>query len=169
MQRRYGDVPEDIGHSSTAANAWAKSCYFKIDFKIDENATVYEAVQRFAAYNIGCLVVMSGEDVAGIISERDYVTKVALLGRRSKDTKVSEICTTGANMVVAQTSDSVNDCMNKMLARDVRHLPVVDDDGSVVGMLSIKDLIKEICFEKDEIITKLTDFSMGKGAFFEHV
>uniref|UniRef100_A0A7S1XTH5 CBS domain-containing protein n=1 Tax=Phaeomonas parva TaxID=124430 RepID=A0A7S1XTH5_9STRA len=170
MQRRYGDAPEDIGHSSTASTAWEKSCYFKIDFKISQDASVYEAVQKFAAYNIGCLVVMKGDEVAGIISERDYVTKIALLGRKSVDTKVSEVCTSGANMVVARTTDSVQECMGKMLARDIRHLPVVEEEtGQVVGMLSVKDLIKELVKEKDEIITKLTDFTMGRGAFFEHV
>eukprot|EP00968_Pinguiococcus_pyrenoidosus_P015881 scaffold1484_cov241-Pinguiococcus_pyrenoidosus.AAC.36 len=175
QERSYASAPMlshflQIGLSSTASNAWEKSCYFKIDFKIDEDASVYEAVQRFAAYNIGCLVVVSKEGkVAGIISERDYVTKVALLGRKSVDVKVSEICTSEANMVVANTSDSVQDCMGMMLARDIRHLPVVGEDGDVVGMLSVKDLIKELVKEKDEMISKLTDFTMGRGAYFEHV
>ncbi|CAM9965414.1 unnamed protein product, partial [Phaeothamnion confervicola] len=98
-----------------------KSCYFKINFKIPEDAMVYEAVQRFAAYNIGALAVTDASGaVAGIISERDYVSKVALLGKQSKSTKVREIATMGSNIIVAKNTDTVHDCMKKMLARDIR-------------------------------------------------
>lgn len=71
-------------------------------------------------------------------------------------------------MIVAKTSDCITDCMRKMLSRDIRHLPLEDDDGEIIGMLSIKDLVKEFAREKDEVIHKLHDFNMGKGAFFEH-
>lgn len=125
---------------------------------------------RFAAYNIGALAVTdTAGKVIGVISERDYVCKIALLGRSSKTTTVGEVCTRGPNIVVAKKTDSIEVCMRKMLAKDIRHLPVVDEEkGDVVGMLSIKDLIKEIQKHKDDIITKLSDFNIGKGAFFEH-
>ena len=170
LNRPYKEVPSYIGERPTAQSAWEKSCYFKIDFKVNENCLVYEAVQRFAAYNIGALAVTNDEGkVVGMMSERDYVCKVALLGRSSKNTKISEVATLGENIVVAKKSDSVDACMRKMLARDIRHLPVVDEEsGEVVGLLSIKDLIKELTKEKDDVITKLSDFNLGKGAFFEH-
>jgi predicted transcriptional regulator len=170
LNRPYKEVPSFIGERATAQSAWEKSCYFKIDFKVNENSLVYEAVQRFAAYNIGALAVTNDEGkVVGMMSERDYVCKVALLGRSSKNTKISEVATLGENIVVAKKSDSVDACMRKMLARDIRHLPVVDEEsGEVVGLLSIKDLIKELTKEKDDVITKLSDFNLGKGAFFEH-
>ncbi|KAM3569882.1 hypothetical protein VYU27_008030 [Nannochloropsis oceanica] len=170
LGRPYKDIPTSIGEKGTAQTAWEKSCYFKIDFKITEDAMMYEAVQRFAAYNIGALAVTdSAGKVIGVISERDYVCKIALLGRSSKSTTVGEICTRGSNIVVAKTTDTIATCMKKMLAKDIRHLPVVDDEKKeVVGMLSIKDLIKELQKEKDDIIEKLTDFNLGKGAFFQH-
>ncbi|TFJ86722.1 hypothetical protein NSK_001810 [Nannochloropsis salina CCMP1776] len=161
LSRPYKDIPASIGEKGTAQTAWEKSCYFKIDFKIPEEAMMYEAVQRFAAYNIGALAVTDQEGkVIGVISERDYVCK---------STTVGEVCTRGSNIVVAKTTDSIATCMKKMLAKDIRHLPVVDDEKKeVVGMLSIKDLIKELQKEKDDIIEKLTDFNLGKGAFFQH-
>ncbi|CAM9122209.1 unnamed protein product [Discosporangium mesarthrocarpum] len=75
----------------------------------------------------------------------------------------------GANMVVAAKSDSVQVCMSKMVGRDIRHLPVIDEEnGEVVGMLSIKDLLKEVTREKEELLTKITEFKLGRGGFFEH-
>lgn len=77
--RNYGEVPTTVENRSSAQDALKKSCYFKIDFGINEEATVYEAVQRFAAYNIGALAVTNAENkVIGIVSERDYVSKVRL-------------------------------------------------------------------------------------------
>eukprot|EP00752_Nemacystus_decipiens_P005238 g4754.t1 len=168
--RNYGEVATTVENRSSAKDALQKSCYFKIDFGISEEATVYEAVQRFAAYNIGALAVTNEDKrVIGIVSERDYVSKVALLGKASKNTTVKEIATMGANLVVASKSDTMQDCMAKMVARDIRHLPVVDEDeGQVVGMLSVKDLLKEVTREKEEILTKVTDFKLGRGGFFEH-
>lgn len=61
-----------------------------------------------------------------------------------------------------------SDCMRKMLARDIRHLPISDDQGDVVGMLSIKDIIKEVLIRQNDVIARLTEFNIGKGAFFEH-
>lgn len=75
--RNYGEIPTSVENRSSAKDALEKSCYFKIDFGIQEDAMVYEAVQRFAAYNIGALAVTNAEGkVIGIVSERDYVCKV---------------------------------------------------------------------------------------------
>lgn len=75
--RNYGEVETTVENRSSAKDALQKSCYFKIDFGISEEATVYEAVQRFAAYNIGALAVTNADKkVIGIVSERDYVSKV---------------------------------------------------------------------------------------------
>ncbi|CAM9598885.1 unnamed protein product [Chrysoparadoxa australica] len=144
--------------------------FFQIDFKIGEESSVYEAIQRFAAYNIGALAVAdSAGRVTGIVSERDYVCKVALLGRQSQNTKIKEVATMGPNVVMAKKSDTVQDCMKKMLSRDIRHLPIIDDDsGEVVGLLSIKDLIKEVAREKENLIHKISDFKLGKGGFLDH-
>jgi len=107
VERMYKEVPEELGGTPTARSAMKASCYHRIDFKIDEDASVFEAVQRFAAYNIGCLCVTTNGRVTGVISERDYVNKIALLGRKSQETRVKEIATMGANLVVASGANAV--------------------------------------------------------------
>lgn len=151
---------------STAEEAAKLSGYSTIEFRINEDAKVIDAVQLFAAHNIGCLVTVndSGE-LTGIISERDYISKIALLGRTSKETTVKEIATQSSKLVTAQPNESVQSCMEKMLASDIRHLPLVDD-GKLIGMLSIKDLVKTIIQEKEEAIKVLSDFALGKGGHF---
>lgn len=164
MTRSFGSSVEQ---TVTATDAFKKSCYLEINFAINEDSTVYEAVQQFAAFDIGALVTTDGTgNVTGVISERDYVTKIALLGRNSKDTKIKEISTKSANLVTAGPGDSVDLCMGKMLSKDIRHLPLLDDDGKVVGMLSIKDLVKTIVNEKEKTIKVLSDFALGKGGHF---
>jgi predicted transcriptional regulator len=160
-----------ISSVANATSALKKSCYYKIDFKINENSTVYEAVQKFSAYNIGCLAVTNEENkIIGLISERDYINKIALLGRSSKSTQISEICTYGPNIGTAYADDDIQVCMNKMLMKNVRHLLVLDKNSSeVVGLMSIKDLVKEVLDEKNDLIKKLADFKTGKGGYFEHV
>jgi CBS domain-containing protein len=156
-----------LEESPSAKSAWEKSCYFEMDFTVAEDATVYEAVQKFSAYDVGCLVTTDGSgDISGVVSERDYVSKMALLGRKSKETKVKEISTKISNLVTANPHDSVDDCMAKMLSKDIRHLPLVDDDGKVIGMLSVKDLVKTLVQEKEDTIKVLSDFALGKGGHF---
>ena len=104
--------------------------------------------------------------MTGIVSERDYVCKIALLGRTSKDTQIKEISTGAGKLVTANTKDSVEDCMEKMLSKDIRHLPLVDDDEKVVGLISIKDLVKTVVKEKEKTIQVLSDFALGKGGHF---
>lgn len=152
----------------SAMDVFKKSCYHKIDFKISEDSPVQEAVNRFTAFNIGCLAVTDSNDkVIGVCSERDFITKVASLRKNSETVKVKEICTYGPNTIIAKKSDSLTTCMNKMMFKDIRHLLVIDDKNEeFIGMISIKDLIKEITEKNTEIITRLTDFGMGKGAYF---
>lgn len=104
--------------------------------------------------------------MTGILSERDYIAKIALLGRTSKDTLVKEISTKSSNLVTAQIDESVEDCMTKMLTSDIRHLPLVGEDGKVVGMISIKDLVKTVVTEKERTIRVLSDFALGKGGHY---
>jgi len=153
----------------SAIDVFQNSCYKKIDFKINKDSTAKEAVNRFTAFNIGCLAVTDNENnIVGVLSERDYITKVASLGKVGESVKVSDICTYGPNIIVASKTDSLESCMNKMMFKDIRHLLVIDDNNrqECIGMISIKDLIKEIVKDKDEIITRLSFFNMGKGAYF---
>lgn len=128
---------------------------------------MFEAVEKFAAYNVGCLVTKDADGkLSGVISERDYVTKIALLGKTGKTTKVKQISTKAANLVTASPNDTVDACMEKMLSRDIRHLPLVDEDGKVVGIISIKDLIKSCLEGKDHTIHSLASFAVGEGGHF---
>ena len=104
--------------------------------------------------------------MTGIVSERDYVCKIALLGRTSKDTPIKEIATGSAKLVTAPTDASVEECMEKMLSKDIRHLPIVDSSDKVVGLISIKDLVKIVVKEKEKTIKVLSDFALGKGGHF---
>lgn len=152
---------------TSALNVFEKSCYHKIDFKISEDASVKDAVNRFTAFNIGCLAVIDKNNkVVGLCSERDFISKVSSYEKDLKQTKVKEICTYSP-LIIAKKSDSLETCMNKMMFKDIRHLLVVDEKNEeFIGMISIKDLIKEIIKKNDDTITRLSDFKLGKGAFF---
>jgi CBS domain-containing protein len=148
-------------------SVFEKSCYHKIDFKISEEAPVKDAVNRFTAFNIGCLAVTDKNNkVVGVCSERDFISKAAAHNKDFEETKVKEICTY-TPIIIAKKDDSLETCMNKMMFKDIRHLLVVDDKNEeFIGMISIKDLIREIMKKNDDIVTRLSDFKMGKGAYF---
>jgi len=162
------NIDTKIEKSVSAFDVFNKSCYHKLDFKINEHKTANEAVTRFSVFKIGCLAVTNKDNkVVGVISERDYITKVSAKRLNDNDVKVKDICTYGPDIIIAKKSDSLDVCMQKMMFRDIRHLLVIDDkQDDFIGMISIKDLIKEIQKEKDEIIMRLGDFKIGKGAYF---
>ena len=150
----------------SALNVFEKSCYYKVDFKISEEASVREAINRFAAFKIGCLAVVNKENkVVGVCSERDFITRT-VFDKNLSETKVKDICTYEP-IIIARKQDSLETCMSKMMFKDIRHLLVIDDKNEeFIGMISIKDLIREILKKNDDIITRLSDFKMGKGAYF---
>lgn len=154
--------------SVDAYTVFKSSCYHKIDFKIKESAPVNEAVHRFKSFNIGCLAVTDGKDkIVGVCSERDYINKVAGLEKPQVVVSVKDICTYEPNLMIAKKSDSLEMCMNKMLFKDIRHLLVMDEKtNEFVGLISIKDLIKEIMKNNNDTIMRLSDFKIGKGSYF---
>src|SRR5919197_2226649 len=103
-------------------------------YSVSPDATVFEAVQLMDAKNVGALLVMDGERLAGLISERDYTRKVMLRGKRSRETKVSEIMS--SNLTVIPPNEPVEECLRLMTEKRFRHLPVMDGD-KVVGVISI--------------------------------
>jgi CBS domain-containing protein len=126
---------------------------------IPPEATVYEAIETMADRNIGALLVMNGQRLVGIISERDYTRKIALKGKQSKQTPVSEIMFTP---VISVGDDaSVEECMELMTQHRIRHLPVLDSDR-VVGVVSIGDLINWIIKTQREVLNSMEDFISGK-------
>ena len=119
------------------------------------DASVFEALGLLAEFEVGALVVMDGERMAGIVSERDYTRKVALAGRSSKDTRVAEIMT--ANVFVVSPSTRTRDCMALMREKRIRHLPVVQG-GRVLGMLSIRDLMDDLIQDHEMTIAQLESY-----------
>jgi len=122
---------------------------------IAPDAPVLEAIRQMAEYGIGALLVMQGERLAGIVSERDYARKVILRGRSSNDTPVSQIMT--ADVITVEPALTAQSCMQIMTEKRVRHLPVVDG-GRVVGVLSIGDLVRAVLAEQAQTIEQLEHY-----------
>jgi CBS domain-containing protein len=122
-------------------------------------ASVFEALQIMAAHDVGALVVLAGGELIGLISERDYARKVILRGRLSKDTPVREIMST--EIVTVGSRQTVEDCMSLMTERRIRHLPVLDD-GQLVGIISIGDVVKGIIEDQQETIHQLEGYITGR-------
>jgi len=125
---------------------------------ITEDASVLDAITLMADRSIGSLLVMDGQVLKGIVTERDYARKVIVKGRSSNTTKVGEIMT--SNVVTATVEQTVRDCMTVMTERKIRHLPVVAD-GQVIGMISIGDLVQAIIAEQQEEIQHLEQYISG--------
>lgn len=125
---------------------------------IGPNDTVYEAIRKMAEHQIGALLVMEGDNVVGIVTERDYARKIALAGRSSKDTHVSVVMTSQVLGVGPQ--QTTEECMAIMTENRVRHLPVLDN-GKLIGLVSIGDLVKEIISEQQFIIEQLEHYISG--------
>lgn len=128
-------------------------------YSITPQDTVYEALEKLADKDIGALVVMHGTDLVGILSERDYVRKVILKGRSSKEMTVDEIMSSPAVTVTPKTT--IDECMRCMTDKRCRHLPVVEG-GRVVGVVSIGDLVNWIITAQDLTIHQLQDYITGK-------
>jgi CBS domain-containing protein len=122
---------------------------------IRPDVPVLDALKLLAEKDVGAVLVMDGPRLVGIVSERDYARKVALKGKSSSDTPVSEIMT--REVVFVTPSRTNEDCMALMTEKRARHLPVIDD-GRVVGVLSIGDLVKDIIFEQQFIIDQLENY-----------
>jgi CBS domain-containing protein len=121
--------------------------------------TVLEAIKVLARENIGAAVVMVGDRLAGILSERDYTRKVILNGRSSDSTRVEEIMT--SNVLVVSPRSNTRECMALMTEKNIRHLPVVDQ-GRVVGMVSIRDIVSDIIADQDFTIEQLEHYISGQ-------
>ncbi len=127
-------------------------------FSIAPTAPVLDAIRLMAEKSVGALIVMEDSRLVGILSERDYARKVILLGRSSKDTPVSEIMT--SSVLTVAPGDTVNHCMKKVTEHRIRHLPVVDGN-TVVGMLSIGDLVKAVIDDQAEQLEHLQKYIAG--------
>jgi len=117
--------------------------------------SVFTALQLLAQHEVGALVVMDGDRLVGIFSERDYTRKIALQGRNSRDTPVAEIMTAQVLTVAPGTRTSA--CMALMSEKKIRHLPVVDG-GTVLGMISIRDIMDDVIASHENTIAQLESY-----------
>ena len=124
-------------------------------YSIAPEAPVLAAIRAMAEHRVGALLVMEGEALVGIVSERDYAREVILLGRASADTPVRTIMSSPVLTVTPE--DSVNHCMQLMTDRHVRHLPALEN-GRVIGMVSIGDLVKAVIAEQRAQIEQLESY-----------
>jgi len=124
-------------------------------FSVDPAAPVLEAIRLMAEREVGALLVMQGETLHGIVSERDYARKVILLGRSSASTPVHDIMT--SPVITVSPDTTVQACMQLMTDKRVRHLPVLEG-GRVIGMVSIGDMVKAVIAEQQQHIEQLESY-----------
>jgi len=125
------------------------------------NASVFDALKLMAEKNVGALMVMEGKRVVGMITERDYARKVILMARSSKETPVADVMTSPVLCVSPERTSE--ECMALMTEHRLRHLPVMED-GDLVGLISIGDLVKDIISEQKFTIEQLEHYIAGKHA-----
>lgn len=125
---------------------------------VSPRETVFDALKKMADNDVGALIVLDGERLIGVFSERDYARKIILHGKSSRDTVVHEIMT--ANVISVRPAQTVEDCMGLMTDKRIRHLPVLDE-GKVVGIVSIGDVVKEMLSEQKFIIEQLEHYITG--------
>jgi len=131
----------------------------QVIYSIPPGATVYAALQLMADKGIGAVLVMEHGNILGILSERDYARKVILMQRTSRETLVRDIMTSA--VIYVRATQSTDECMALMTGHRMRHLPVLDDNDELIGMLSIGDLVKDIISEQQFIIEQLEHYIHG--------
>lgn len=129
-------------------------------WSVSPDATVYAALQLMAERNVGAVLVLSGQRLAGILSERDYARQVILKGKASRDTPVHEIMTT--RLVTVSPERTIEDCMALMTDKRIRHLPVTSGE-TLLGVLSIGDVVKAVISEKEFLIEQLEGYITSSG------
>jgi CBS domain-containing protein len=127
-------------------------------WSVAPDATVYEAIELLAEKGIGALVVLDGDRLVGIVSERDYARKLILKGRESQTTAVRDIMT--STVYTVTTDKTTVECMSLMTEQRIRHLPVVDDDR-VIGVISIGDVVLSVIDEQRVLIEQLESYITG--------
>jgi len=124
-------------------------------FSVTPDTMVYDALLVMAEHMVGALLVMEDDRLAGIFSERDYAREVVIKGRTSRTTLVSEIMST--KLITVTPDTTVDECMSLMSGKRIRHLPVIEN-GKVLGVLSIGDLVKETIANQEFLIQQLESY-----------
>jgi len=129
-------------------------------FSIAPEATVLDALKMMAEHNIGALLVMSDGEMVGIVSERDCIRKVDVMGRNANDTKVKEIMT--SQVVTMEASQPLEECMSLMIEKNFRHMPVCEGK-QLLGILSVRDVLKEVIEVQQMMLSELERYITGGG------
>ncbi|MFH2137351.1 MAG: CBS domain-containing protein [Candidatus Omnitrophota bacterium] len=129
-------------------------------WSIGSQKSVYEALQELKAKDVGALLVIDDGKLVGIFSERDYARRMALEGKASKDTRVADLMSKKVFTVTPDTA--INECMELMTQKKIRHLPVVEKDA-VIGVITIGDVVKMIIFDKEFELNELKKYISGAG------
>ena len=129
-------------------------------WSVAPDATVLEALELMAEKNVGAVLVLDGDRLVGIMSERDYARKVILLGKTSKDTPVSEIMT--SRVLYVGADQTIQECMALMTEKRIRHLPVIEGDR-VVGVVTIGDMGRAIISDQQFMLAQLEHYITGGG------
>ncbi len=128
-------------------------------WSVTPDSTVYDALRLMADKDVGALVVMEGDALVGIVSERDYARKLILHGKTSKDTLVREVMT--SKVFTVHPDQTIEEVMEMMTQKRVRHLPVIENDH-LLGVISIGDVVKDVIYHQRKVISSLED-KMLKG------
>lgn len=132
----------------------------KVDiFSMHPDATVYEVIVQMCERNIGAMLLLEDGNLAGIFTERDYARKLVIKGLSSKDTVVRDIMT--SNLITVTPECTIDDCMNIMSEKRIRHLPVLDENKKVVGIISIGDIVRRVIEEQKATIEQLEHYIQG--------
>ncbi|GBG28754.1 CBS domain-containing protein CBSCBSPB4 [Hondaea fermentalgiana] len=150
-ERRVSDVL-NIADQARRIQGWT----------VSGDATVLEATRLMVERRTGALCVTEGDQIVGIITERDYLTKVLHAGRTSDKTPVHEIATMGNHLIVATPDDVMQDCIDIMVMKNIRHLPIAEPDGTIVALLDIKDIAKALADERTITLHTLDEIRAEK-------
>ena len=129
-------------------------------FSVRPDSTVLEAMQLMAEKNTGAVMVMSGDHIIGILSERDCVRKIEIGGRTARDTLVQEIMT--GDVLYVEAGQSIEECMAVMIDKNIRHLPVYEN-GKLLGVMSVRDVLKEVVDYQKFVISQLEHYIASAG------
>ena len=129
-------------------------------FTITPESTVFEALNLMAEHNIGALLVMAEDEIKGIVSERDCIRKVDVMGKNARETKISEIMT--SDVITVEADQPLEDCMGLMIEKNIRHLPVCEGK-KLLGLLSVRDVLREVIEVQQMMLTQLERYITGGG------